>query len=344
MTISKNRLIMTKLLTKFPAGTPPAKGYQPMKSVPPDVVPQIVTAIMTVPYQYSQGCIKGLEKYTQQQIREMYQLILHNPPEEFEQPVLPQPPFKPEEDICLLSYINNKSNQTFEQFMSQFGSILNPIRTKDSIEDRISQLESLDKKEIDEIYEECAKQTVNEERLYKSITQTAPPLTKGSVAHPTKEQCRCLPDPIPRFIKNPNLESEINSIEKTSLQLISYLFEKNELALLMNEKVRYSMKNRFIIIGRQSDDESMDNNVDIGFFDTLVCDHVSRVQASIQFMHDGHFYCQNIGQGVFRINGSIIPSMKVARVPDGAIFDFCNIIFLFFINHRLVKRIMSEMD
>lgn len=321
-------------------------NYKPINAIQKDVAPKIISAMMIVPYFYAQGCVKGLEKYTQQQIKEMYDIILHNPPQDYANPEIIQTPFNSEEDIILLSYIKKDPKLAFEDFMLKYGFVFNPNRTKTSIQNRISQLKSFSSEETDKIYENFSRTIVKEERFYESITQTSPQLIKGAPSIPKKEQCYCLDNPILQHIKtivNPNIDEEMNAIQKPALGLISKQFEANDLAIFVNERVKFSMKNIFLTFGRQSGNDVEINDIDLSYFNSMVCTHVSRTQAMIQFMHDGNFYCKNIGEGSFRIDGDILLPNQIVKLSDNCIFDFCDTIFIFFINKELVQKILRGM-
>ena len=327
---------------RFPFSSPQSDHYSPLSSVGHDVAPKIATAILSVPPNLAQGCVEGLEKFTQQQIEEMYQVLLRHPNVDFDQVDSLKIPFQVDEDVALLNYI--RCEEPFDSFLAKFGFVFHPTRTKTMLEERIGHLKRLSQAEIDRIIEQAATQFAKEKRFSESLLQKKPQLGNGRPFHPSKEQCYCFKEFCPNLQKNKNLDSEIEAIAPAALTLMDNLFTKNDLAFLVNERIRYSMKNKFIIIGRQTDDNSMDNDVDLGFFNSLCCEHVSRIQATIQFMSDGKFYVENVGQNVFRINGAILYPKKVAEVPDQSIFDFNNTIFLFFINHKLVRSIMKSLN
>ncbi|OHT00332.1 hypothetical protein TRFO_08000 [Tritrichomonas foetus] len=327
---------------RFPFSIPKSPNYKPIVSIEREVAPKIASAMMSVPYYHAQGCVEGLEKFTQQQIQEMYAAMLQCPTGDLDQTELLRTPFSLEEDIAILHYL--KSNMNLEDMVARFGFVFDPTRTKKSLEQRAEFLSRLPPEKIEEIFDKFSTETVVEERFSESIMQNNVRLASGAPHHPSKEQCYCCKDIKPTGPRNPKLDDEIEQIKPAATSLINSIFSYNDLAFLMNEKIRFSMKNKFIIIGRQTDDNSMDNDIDLGLFNSLVCEHVSRLQATIQFMHNGKFYVENIGQNAFRINGDVIYPTQIAEVPDQAIFDFNNTIFIFFINHDLVNTIMKELN
>lgn len=332
---------------KFPFEPQKIQSHKPITTIQKEIVPKIISSMMAVPYQYAQALVPGLEQFTQQQIKEMYDIILHSPPENIPEPAIIQFPFTPEEDVILLSYINKTPKLLFDDFINKYGFAFNPSRTKSSIQTRIFQLKNFSPDQIDKIYEDFASSTVKEERMYDSIVQESPQLIKGYPSNPNKEQCYCLENTILKSLKsvrNPNLDEEVNAIKDSALGLISKRFESNDLAILINEHVKFSMKHRFLILGRQSSSDVQDNDIDLSYFNSMVCTHVSRTQATIQFMEDGKFYCKNIGDAPFRINGTLILPKNITIVQNNAIFDFANTIFLFYINNDLVKSIMDELE
>lgn len=332
---------------KFPFEPQKSPRYKPITTVPKELAPKIISAMMAVPYQYAQGLVPGLERFTQQEIKEMYEVVLSNPPQNFADPPIIQFPFSAEEDVILLSYINKTPKLSFDDFISRYGYIFNPSRTKSVIQTRIFQLQNFSPDQIDKIYEDFARTTVKEERMYNSIMRKNPQLIKGNPLNPNKEQCYCLENSFIkniRSVRNPSIDEEITAIEKSALGLISKRFESNDLAILLNEHIKISMKHKFLVLGRQSSSDSQDNDIDLGFFNSMVCTHVSRAQAAIQFMEDGKFYCKNIGDGPFRINGTLILPKNITVIQNNDIFDFSDTIFLFFINIPLVNEIIEELE
>lgn len=332
---------------KFPFEAQKTPGYKPISDVPKNIAQKIISAMMAIPYIYAQACVSGLEKYTQQQIREMYELIIHCPPEYSGEPDLIAFPFTPIEDIILLCYINKTPKLSLDDFIVEYGQFFKPIRTKSAIKRRISQLENLLPEEINDICNNFAENMAKQERLYDSIFPDSSQIKQAPIIHPNEEQCYCLENDILESVVNiqkPNIDIEIENIKKSALGLISKRFEINDLAIFINEHVKYSMKHKIVIIGRQSNNEYMDNDIDLTFFNSMVCNHVSRAQATIRFMVDGNFYCQNIGEVPFRINGHAIMPQTIALVPNDSIFDFDNTIFLFFINYARTQHILNDLS
>lgn len=296
------------------------------------LVSSIVEAMLTIPLPFSQVCVPGLEKYSQLELERLFQRVLTNPPESVEvrEPVR-KPLWTDEEDFFLLTFRNSKDS-SLTQFMREYGSCFKACRTITDIENRMEELGRMSSEQIDEILLRLARRTVLEERFYQSRHSNGP----------GRAQCNCTLTEFPDVEPSDEAEREIEQLQTMLPFLVDEVFRPNDLALFMGTNVRFSMRQRFVVIGRAASDTSVD--IDLGFLSEHICSHVSRLQATFQLLPDGNFYVENIGNSVFRVCGKVIFPKQFCKVPPGAILDFADNILIFIPNKKLIDRIMKELN
>jgi hypothetical protein len=325
------------------AVNPPGAGLDPDLPVTADVFRSILVALVVpIPLPWAQVCVDGLEKFTQSQLSRLFlHVLLHantlcSP--------LPLPAIVPEwdsdEDLVLLSYLNSDGGFELTDIIRDFGAVFRPTRTLDSIAKRFKHLARLSEADQDAIIQSFSRKTVLEERFHDAVMRTPPIPRDGRPTSAQVEQCVCLEAvrcPISR-----SADAEIESLFDVIDLMAAEQFGPHDLAMLQADTVQFFVKQQFVIIGRATVDKPVDIN--LGFIVDPVCPHVSRQQASLQLMWDGHFYIENIGQGVFRVNGIVIKPNHFCAVLKGALLDFCGIILLFIPNQKAVDRVMAVFE
>ena len=305
-------------------------------AIPDSVVSSIVQAMLTVPLPFAQVCVPGLERYSQRELERMFHQVLTNPPEAVNVSLsVSKPRWSDEEDFLLLTFRNSGMSSVTE-FLRENGQGFKACRTVADLEKRLDELGRMSKKEVDAILARLARQTVMEERFYKCAEGN------GEVRAPQLEQCHLMPVDRPDMPLSKGVAAEIEQLEKLVPFFAAELFEVNDIALLMGMDVRFSMRQRLVVIGRATTDTSVD--IDLGFLNEHICAHVSRLQATLQIMPDGNFYIENIGNSIFRVSGKIIRPKQFCKVPSGALLDFAGNILIFIPNKPLVDRIVKELN
>lgn len=304
----------------------------------------IVQAMLTVPLPYSQVCVPGLEKYSQGELRNMFGRLLHDPTRTipFEPPSY-KPPWNNEEDFILLVYLSSSTETVIDDFVREYGETLSPCRSREDIEQRLHELSMMSAEERDEILETFSRKTVLEQRFYESVTaKDRLTIDRSHLRGPQIEQCECIQNEYPDYPVTDEANREIEKLEALVPMMTEELFQANDLAVLMGTNVSYTMRKQMIIIGRGTQDTPVD--VDISYLADHICPHVSRHQAVLQFMMDGNFYIENVGNSIFRVSGKIIKPGQYARVDANALLDFADNVLVFVPNGKLIKEITQKLD
>jgi hypothetical protein len=220
-------------------------------------------------------------------------------------------------------------------FLHELTCVLKPHRTEDGIRSRLAYLEGRSEAERDEIIERWSQEAAFEERFFKARVQPERAHT------PAVDQCTCVTWEPPPLQLNPDVDLEIAQLNALLPSLVEGLFGPCDLAVLRAEMLEFYMRERYILIGRGTMGNQI--SVNLGFIAPNACVHISREQASIQLMSDGHFYIENVGSAIFRANGKIIKPKQYAVLPTGALLDFCGIILLFVPNTSLVQQIVAQL-
>lgn len=304
----------------------------------------IVESMLTVSLPYAQVCVNGLEKYSQSQLRNMFGTVLRDPNRVVESHV---PNYNPkwdvEEDFILLTYLSSCRQTGLDEFIREYGESIKPCRSRSDIDKRLHELSALSAEECDAILEKFSKKTVLEQRFYESLnTKDRTVVDRGHPRMPQIEQCDCLQVEYPDCDVSDAANEEIAKLDRLVPFMTAQLFQANDLAVLMGLNVSYTMRKRMIILGRGTQDTPVD--VDLGYLTNHICAHVSRQQALLQFMPDGNFYIENVGNSMFRVSGKILKPGQYARVDANAILDFADNILVFMPNTELVAEIKGKLD
>jgi hypothetical protein len=274
----------------------------------------LVHALFYVPVEYAY-VFPSLRKYTISQLREGIEFALGSPPVESMEFPRFSVPFSPEEDVCLMKWITVSSSGTrMEDYLEEFGHMLKAFRTEEEIEARIVQLREMSTEQRDAIITKFARQTIDEEMMI--------PPPPGVPALDMKD-----------------LDDTIDSLWGT-LQGLESIFGHNELAMVVDDRVRIPIHKKWISIGTSDSRKKID--VELAYF--VDGDRsFEGIEALLEFRDDGNFYVMNCGSKMFRINGVAVEPDNVGKVCNGAIWDFDGILFLFLINSKFVELLMSEL-
>jgi hypothetical protein len=317
---------------------PPPSFLPPADRVFPDLTPSALSMLFTIPLPWAQVCIPGLEKLTQQEIRDMLSRLLLTPPAgAAAAPVVF--PWDLEEDFVLVAYLQSDQTRDVLTFLGDLGSVLHPMRTLAAISGRLAYLGGSEELQ-NQILERWAKESALEDRLFKSITATDSRPEPGRIRPPHAEQCVCMEWNPPPFPLSPGVDVEIARLQGAMEELSADLFEDGDLAILRADSIEFVMRESSIVIGRGTRDTWP--AVSLGFLSAEPCPHISREHACIQLMSDGSFYVENIGSSIFRVNGHVIRPKQHGQITAGALLDFAGLILMFIPNDGLVNRIMAE--
>ncbi|KAH0790434.1 microspherule protein 1 [Histomonas meleagridis] len=291
-----------------------------------DGVKSLIIGSLYVPFDELQ-ILNPLQQYTKSEIKSHWHSILHAPPEVVFKPedIDIKVKFDLEEDYLLLTYIRLKDTISLDDFIQKFISNFKQIHSRESIIQRIQELELLDETQKQNIITRFTNQTIDEFQFHTYMTHT----NSSPVNYPTRHG----------IMENHDVLDESISYLQHNLQF--YAFPNNDdstLALLRSETYEYTMHRRTILIGRGS-------HCDVNLL--LECPsnslHISRNQAILSFMQDYNFYLENIGTVPFRVNGALILPTATCRLPSGAILDFSDTLLMFIPNLRFIES-MSEMS
>jgi hypothetical protein len=262
-------------------------------------------------------------------------VILHDPPD--------IPPFEPQdipscltfdrdEDFILLLFLRLDRPVPFRSFIQEWLFVFKPFRSADSIVDRIEFLRRLSTEFTDEFFESYAQSLLSEELASCAVVDD-PEVDRELFSHSI---CSFLPE----FPIEPTCEvkTQLDSLQTIvpGLSFSSDLLWRT-LAILRSEKNQYFMRREALLIGRGTVDHPVD--VDLTFESDRTCTHISRMQAILAFMEDGHFYLENVGHRVLRVNGRAIEAGQICQLTTGALLDFSGTLLIFIPNDKLVKEI-----
>jgi len=113
------------------------------------------------------------------------------------------------------------------------------------------------------------------------------------------------------------------------------------LALLRGKNLRYLMRTKEMILGR----ETIDTKVDVNLLleGTLTGMKISRKQAIIKIKRDGEFYVKNIGKRTIFVNGKPIEYNKKKKLQDNSLIEICELGLVFEINKIMHTRIKRQL-
>ena len=308
---------------------------------PPDIehdsftneeIANILTATLAMPFQDIHACYDISTERTKHEIETCFRELLTKPLKMKLDSIKPKVKmaFTLEEDFWLLTYITKYHDLEIDTLLKNFKDRFYPIRTQKEILERIDEIKKNSPEENDQIITNFARQILTD----KLVAESYQNLPNATVCD--QQKCMKLIEDKPKFIKN----DEINQITSLFPMFVDYKFTNGELALLVSESYVFSMVRSRVSIGYSRNFNEVD--IDLRLAATADCCHISKKQAVLSFLQNGHFYIENIGSSIFRVNGVIIPPKKVACLPEMALLDFCDQLYIFIPNTQLVNKIMKS--
>lgn len=280
---------------------------------------------------YVQTTVNGLEKYTMNEILRKWEEFIKQSIEITEiHDLMPNKvKFSIEEDFEILNYLKNNNNiKDFHDLIAKCPSIY-PHRSIEEIKQHVEYIKSLSDEQKMSIYQQMAKIILNEKLMAESTNSND--ISRASLHQYIEE---------PLIVQNDEtLTKEINSLQESISIYADLSFTKNEIAMLRTESLKFTFTKSRNIIGKSFDNHLVD--VDLNLFGTNLS-NISRIQAVISLLEDMNFYFENVGSGITRVNGKVIPKGKVCILRDGYLIDINTNLFLFFINKNAVRAIENE--
>ena len=259
---------------------------------------------------------KTLQKYTIPQLEEQASKLLKNPPLDLlaHGQDDPTPPFTDEEDMYVLAFLQlHEKGMTEDEFFTEFGYHFPIRRTRLEFKERLEHMKNASEGDVKDLIARCATKIIDEQSGYF------------------------------RTVLPPDIDASLESLEQSMKYISAGAFKHDSLGMFVNENVSYYMCARRVVIGVGSQAHAV--TVDLRFFDERVpVKHLERVEIELVFEEDGKFYALNSGCSEFRINGTIIERGKCTRVPNYAVFDIENVLFVFLINEEKVSNIMAQLE
>ena len=269
---------------------------------------------------------------TKNEIQTRFKELLRSPPNFKIEKLSPKTKldFTLEEDFFIYTYASKYSDQDLPTILKLFKDKFYPIRTEEDIRRRIEEIKSNTPEQNDEIVANFARQILHEKLISESY--------ENKTKSPTKEQQKCLKliEDTPPFTH----DSEIDHIYAFKDVIAQCKFTNHELAALISETCFVKMMRSRMTIGYSH--QFYDTDFDLRLASNSDCCHISKKQAIISFLPDGNFYIENIGSAIFRVNGVIVPPKKSATLPDLALLDFCDQLYIFVPNTELTTKIFNS--
>ena len=296
---------------------------------------RIITASLMMDFDDIHSCYGTKEMHTKHEIENHFKSMLVSPPKLRLQKLNPEVkiPFTTEEDYWILTYVSKEWGQPIESVLKQYKSKFYPIHTKKEILERIEQIHNNTPEQNDEIITKFAHQILNEKLVAEACIEKS-----QKKINPMNEQnvCMKLIEDKPPFTQ----DDEINELQNLFPMITNGVFKKmNVIAKLVSEKYSIDMPRSRLTIGFSHG--FFETDVDLRLISDTECPHISKKQAIISLLPDCHFYIENIGNAVFRVNGVIIPPKKACLLPDLALLDFCDQLFMFVPNTKIVDKIRA---
>lgn len=296
---------------------------------------------LALPIETLQIAFPELVERTQKEIDDQFTKILHDPsnlPNVDHFQLNFEIPFDLEEDYQIYTHVI-KENESLEDFFKRSTNIFKPIRSAQSIIDRIEYIKHNDNTELINQY---TNKLVLDKIFYYSATTDMNEINKLNQARLNQsdfDQCRCAVDTTPRGPVCEQANEKIEFFQPYVGLLGQPKFEPNDLAMLRGENHYFLIRNAAVVLGRNTDKDTVD--IDLTYGMDPHCPHISRYQAIISLQPDFNFYIENIGIRPFRINGAFIPQSGVAKLPEGALLDFSGALFIFIPNNELLAKLRA---
>ena len=292
----------------------------------------IITASLMMPFDdiHSSYDIGG--KRSKTELKKRFKHLLTTPPRRNLEHLSPKTKinFTYEEDFWIYTYLTKYQDQDMTRILKLFKDKFYPIRTEKDILNRIEEIKSQTPEENEMIISNFANQILHDKLVSDGY--------ENKNHSPIVDQQRCLKliEDTPPFTR----DDEIDELYSYFPEMAQSLFDSHQLAALVSENYVIKMNSSRFTIGYSHMCETTD--FDMRLASETNCCHISKKQAIISFLPDGKFYIENIGSAVFRVNGVIIPPYKCALLPDLALLDFCDNLYIFVPNTVLVNKIYTS--
>ncbi|KAK8883277.1 Microspherule protein 1 [Tritrichomonas musculus] len=252
----------------------------------------------------------------------------------------PAIPFDIDEDFAIATMIRSNTGPFSFDFITKFLFLFKPIRTIKQINERYEQLKNLPSEELEKIYHQFAEKTYKEYLSYQSIRKDKSRFMQSGLIF---DICTLSREIAPEIIITHEIDSEIDRLGTHRKLFLKNHFSLNDLAILRTEQFEFFMKQTSIIIGRNTDTNIVD--VDLNYFIQPGCKHISKKQAILFFQNyndEYYFFIENIGKRCFRVNGALVPKGKICILQSGSIIDFSDILIMFVSNEDLIEKIKQN--
>ncbi|KAF2068638.1 hypothetical protein CYY_010037 [Polysphondylium violaceum] len=150
---------------------------------------------------------------------------------------------------------------------------------------------------------------------------------------------------IPHFMMIPKDEKrDLKSMIKVEKE---YEIDRDKdfksLAIIRGKNIRYLMKSKDIIVGRNFSDK---NRIDLDLNEENP-NHINRIskkQLVIKLKSDTNFYIQNIGKNSVFVNGCPLPQYEKIHLQDLSLIEFSDIKLIFEINKSFLAKIKRQLS
>lgn len=299
---------------------------------PPQDDETLIDAALSVPFSQISNMFDFKNNYSPDTFKKRFKTLLKQYQSYFRvnrtvQKPRDEIPWDIEEDYWLYIYITKKDQLTEQEIQNNRLNHINPIRTQQEILNRIEKIKYYTPEQINTLLNEMTSRITTEKMIYLTLTPDS--------KHLAASQYRCVSRkeqkyPFTRTDELSELENFLPMTETT-------YFDGSELAILLSETAYYKITTVTVTIGYRRYIAEL--NIDLSLICDHDCSHISHNQAIITFLEDYRFYIENIGTQVFRVNGVIVPPNKCAHLPNYAILDFCDLLFMFIINKNKISEI-----
>lgn len=305
----------------------------------------LITASMIYPLHKIHLKIPSLINFTERDLKLVWQRLVYDDhyikdhlekTKSMEQEFTANTEFTIDELYVILMCLRINANQKIEDYIRIYANVFKLSRTAHQIKEQIEIMKTWDenkKKEfLDKFFEK-----VESERLFSlSISDRPKDVAESGIVSKKFAYCRCNFNPDESFVPCSNIDDEINKLGEILSYNLQQMFSPNDLAILIGENIKFSIKQQAVLLGRRTLDFDVD--IDITSIVNKKCYHVSKSQAIISFLEDFNFYIENIGKRPFRVNGVLLEHGKMCMLKDGYLLDFSDCLLIFYSNVLLINE------
>jgi len=116
--------------------------------------------------------------------------------------------------------------------------------------------------------------------------------------------------------------------------------KEHSLALLRGRTLRYHIKSRQVMIGRNTEHST----VDVNLAEEGSASKISREQGVIKLKANGSFYLKNVGKNPIYINGKVISIGEKKRLLDCCLIEVGGLNFIFEMNRIIMQEIRQQLS